>query len=311
MTMHQSKEDRVRTVKFANRLTKKGHQIEAYLTDCFVGPFDAPDIIVSAMKYSLFAGGKRVRPILLMETCAMFGGDERVAIPFACAIEMIHTYSLIHDDLPAMDNDDLRRGEPTNHKVYGENIAILAGDALLNTAVETAVEGIETMEPAESARGIAALSLLMRAAGVNGMIGGQTGDLLAEDDDAINEDKIVYIHAHKTGALLTAAVLIGAVLAGASEDEQQALRNYGSAIGMAFQVVDDILDVESETAVLGKPVGSDAEESKTTFVSLFGLESAKVKAEEYHQEAIAALAGIQRDTIFLEEMADFICRRNR
>ena len=167
MTMHQSKEDRVRTVKFANRLTKKGHQIEAYLTDCFVGPFDAPDIIVSAMKYSLFAGGKRVRPILLMETCAMFGGDERVAIPFACAIEMIHTYSLIHDDLPAMDNDDLRRGEPTNHKVYGENIAILAGDALLNAAVETAVEGIETMEPAESARGIAALSLLMRAAGVN------------------------------------------------------------------------------------------------------------------------------------------------
>ena len=294
---------------FKNTLETMAKDVENDLLVCFEKPFDAPAIIVSAMKYSLFAGGKRIRPVLMRKTCELFGGDVENVRALSCAIEMIHTYSLIHDDLPAMDDDDLRRGQPSNHKVYGEDIAILAGDALLNYAVETAVDGLQRLPAQQQSNGIQALKILMQASGVGGLIGGQVGDVLAEDDDEMNAEKLKYIHSHKTGAMLTAALLCGAVMANADSESLEWMRQYGEAIGTAFQIVDDILDITSDTEVLGKPVGSDQEEHKTTMVSLYGLKSAQEKVEEYHRTAIEALSNLSIDTSFYIQMADFVCNR--
>jgi len=292
-----------------DRINEDAAKTEKLMAQYFNRKFDAPDIVVSAMQYSLFAGGKRLRPVLMMETCKGLGGNVDEVMPLACAIEMIHTYSLIHDDLPAMDNDDLRRGKPTNHKVYGENIAILAGDALLNYAFEVAIEGIPFQHIAVLNNYIKALGELSKASGVNGMIGGQTGDILSEEV-RIDEAKMYYIIEHKTGALIKAAVLCGAHVAGATSQEILALTHYSEKIGMAFQILDDILDVVGDENKTGKPSGSDEKNHKTTFVSLYGIKSAKVKLSELEAEANEALAQIQYNTEFLSEIAHFICNRD-
>ncbi|MEG1105291.1 MAG: polyprenyl synthetase family protein [Eubacterium sp.] len=293
---------------FKEELQNKVDMTDEELNFYFEKKFDTPDIIVSAMKYSLFAGGKRLRPILMKETCHSMGGNMEMIIPLACAIEMIHTYSLIHDDLPAMDNDDLRRGKPTNHKVYGENIAILAGDALLNYAIETAISGIPINNIYDAPYYVEALKYLFEASGVNGMIGGQTGDLLSEDE-AINEEKMYYIHAHKTGALLKASVLCGGFVAKATGEEIKALEVYSEKIGLAFQIVDDILDVTGDEKTLGKPIGSDEKNHKSTFVSLYGMASSQEKVKELEILALDVLKTIKYDTTFLEDMAKYICHR--
>lgn len=293
---------------FKKELAARTAVIDQALLTCFDRKFDTPDIIISAIKYSLFAGGKRLRPVLMTETCSALGGDVNQVIPLACAIEMIHTYSLIHDDLPAMDNDDLRRGKPTNHKVYGENMAILAGDALLNYAMETALEGFPTNR--HQGGYLRAFRYLARAAGINGMIGGQTGDILCEGDNEVTEEKLYYIHDHKTGALLKAAVLCGGYVAEMNETEAEALEIYSDRIGLAFQIVDDILDIKGDEKTLGKPVGSDAKNQKTTFVSLYGMQSSEEKIRELEKQALEALERIDKNTDFLKAVASYICRRD-
>lgn len=295
-------------IDFEQQYELRKEQVEEALLHCFDRKFDAPDNIVSAMKYSLFAGGKRIRPVLMLETCACFGGDENRVMKLACAIEMIHTYSLIHDDLPAMDDDTLRRGKPTNHMVYGEDIAILAGDALLNYAIETALTGM----PADLSGGMAyinAVQKLFMASGVNGMIGGQTGDMLIQGDTEVNEAKLMYVYSHKTGALLEAAVLCGALVAGAPQNELKDLKRYTRVMGLAFQIVDDLLDLTGDEKELGKPVGSDLKNDKMTYVSLYGQASTEEKIRELRKEAIAALDDIDADTSFLREIMDYVCYR--
>ncbi len=251
----------------------------------YLKPKDNPQKkIYDAMAYSLFAGGKRLRPVIMMMTAKMLGKEPQTVLPFACAIEMIHTYSLIHDDLPAMDNDDLRRGKPTNHKVYGEAVAILAGDALLTLAFETAagynVEGVCKKSV------IAAIAELAQAAGADGMIGGQVVDIDSHDEDA---QLLKYLHSLKTGALIRASGVIGAILSGADEEQIKAVDGFCENLGIAFQIQDDILDVEGSEEELGKPIGSDAENNKSTYVTLFGLEKARELSAEYTAKAICSL----------------------
>ena len=240
--------------------------------------------IYEAEEYSLMAGGKRLRPVIMMMTAKMCKKSPELVIPFAVAIEMIHTYSLIHDDLPAMDNDDLRRGKPTNHKVYGEAMAILAGDALLTKAFETAASFDDETVPKE--RVLRAISVLAASSGDNGMIGGQVVDIESRNED---EKLLRYLHSLKTGALIRSSGVIGAILAGATEDEIKAVESFCENLGIAFQIQDDILDVTGNEAEIGKPVGSDAENEKSTYVTLFGIEKAEKLAEEYTQKAIQSL----------------------
>ena len=241
--------------------------------------------IYEAEEYSLMAGGKRLRPVIMMMTAKMCGKDPELVFPFAVAIEMIHTYSLIHDDLPAMDNDDLRRGTPTNHKVFGEAMAILAGDALLTKAFEVA-SGFSD-ETVSKERVLRAISTLAVSSGDNGMIGGQVVDIESRNED---EKLLRYLHSLKTGALIRASGVIGAILAGATEDEIKAVESFCDNLGIAFQIQDDILDVTGNEAELGKPIGSDAENDKSTYVTLFGIEKAEKLAEEYTQKAIESLS---------------------
>ena len=258
-----------------------------------------PDRLLEAMRYSLLAGGKRLRPVMLLAACDMAGGDITTAMPFACALEMIHTYSLIHDDLPAMDNDDLRRGKPTNHKVFGEDLAILAGDGLLNAAAELmARAALRTAD----ARGIHALEIIMRHAGVTGMIAGQTKDVLSEGDDP-REDLVSYIHAHKTADLLEAPMEAGLALAGADDGQIRAAFEYGLHLGLAFQMTDDLLDVTGDAALLGKNTGMDAELNKLTWVALKGVEGTAKDAAEQVNLAEKALEKLPWDTSFFKELA--------
>ena len=238
--------------------------------------------IYEAEKYSLMAGGKRLRPVIMMMTAKMCGMEPEKVISFAVAIEMIHTYSLIHDDLPSMDNDDLRRGKPTNHKVFGEAMAILAGDALLTKAFEIAASSSD-IDPKQVLR---AISVLSQAAGDNGMIGGQVVDIESRNED---EELLKYLHSLKTGALIKASGMVGAILAGATDEEVAAVESFCGNLGMAFQIQDDILDVIGTEAELGKPIGSDAENEKSTYVTLFGVEQAEKLAEEYTNIAISSL----------------------
>ena len=241
--------------------------------------------LYDAMRYSLLAGGKRLRPVLLLESCRMCGGDVEGALPFACAVEMLHTYSLIHDDLPAMDNDDLRRGRPTNHKVYGEATAILAGDGLLTAAFETMLEhGGDLPAP----RVLAAAACLGRAAGARGMVGGQALDMAGEGHALALAD-VEELQRLKTGALIAAAAEMGCILAGGGAEARAAVRRYAEKLGLAFQIRDDMLDVEGDEATLGKPIGSDAENEKTTFVTLKGLEWCQDAVERLTREAQEAL----------------------
>ena len=256
-----------------------------------------PSRLLEAMLYSLMAGGKRLRPVMLLAACDMAGGSVESAVPFACSLEMIHTYSLIHDDLPGMDNDDLRRGHPTNHKVFGEGLAILAGDGLLNAAMELA---LVTSMKMNDFRGIHAAEILARHAGVTGMIAGQTLDILMEGS-APTEELVSYIHTHKTSDLIQAAVEAGMTLAGCGKEEVEKGRLYGYHLGIAFQIVDDLLDVVGDPEILGKNTGMD--KTKLTWVALRGIDGARSDATLEAEAAIRALEGLPWDHSFFDALA--------
>jgi geranylgeranyl diphosphate synthase type II len=263
-----------------------------------------PQSVHTAMRYSVFAGGKRIRPILCMETARIFGADVSAALFPACAIEFIHTYSLIHDDLPALDNDDLRRGKPTCHKKFGEAAAILAGDALLTLAFETIGNA-----PVDAERRVAMLTELSTAAGtVNGMVGGQVADIEAEGK-SVGAEMLEYIHRSKTAALIRAAVTGGALSAGAAAEDVARLRRFGETIGWAFQVTDDILDVEESSAALGKTAGKDIAQKKATYPAVFGLERSHAIAKELAGKAIGELDAYGDRAERLRGIAEFLVLR--
>ncbi len=257
--------------------------------------------LVSSMTYSLTAGGKRVRPLLVLSFAELCGGSAEAAMPFACAIEMIHTYSLIHDDLPCMDNDDLRRGKPTNHKVYGEAAALLGGNGLLTHAFEAVLsEKAVTLNGADTC--VKAGRLLAQCAGVNGMLGGQIIDLESENKQ-VSVERLRIMDEKKTGALIRAACLLGCLSAGATDGQMRAAEEYAAHIGLAFQIVDDILDVVSDAETLGKPIGSDRENNKSTYVSLLGIEECRRLSRELTDKAITALSVFDTDITFLSSLA--------
>ena len=268
-------------------------------------------IIFEAMNYSVRAGGKRLRPMLMEETYHMFGGSSAVIEPFMAAIEMIHTYSLVHDDLPAMDNDEYRRGKKTTHAVYGEAMGILAGDALLNLAYETAAKAFD-MEVAD-ARVARAFTVLAKKAGVYGMVGGQVVDVESEksDDCPITREKLDFIYRLKTGALIESSMMIGAILAGASSDEVSRVEQIAAKLGLAFQIQDDVLDVTSTLEVLGKPVGSDEKNNKATYVTFEGLDKAVSDVERISKEAEKLLDDLGYDDAFLKELFEYLIHREK
>lgn len=284
------------------QIAADAERIEAYLRGVFVASPPRGDIY-PAMEYSLLGGGKRLRPVLTLACCRLCGGDVELALPLGCAVEMVHTYSLIHDDLPAMDNDDLRRGKPTNHKVYGEATAILAGDGLLTSAfgVIAEAQGLTEGQRLEAVRALAA------AAGPRGMVGGQVLDMDGEDR-GLSRPEVEELQRLKTGALIRCAAHMGCVAAMADEKTTQAVGRYAEKLGLAFQVCDDILDVTGTTERLGKPVGSDAKQGKTTFVTLLGLEGCREWARQLSDEACACLDGL-KDTEFLRELARALVTR--
>lgn len=286
-------------------LKDRAQEVEATLDKLLPSDLDAPSPIVESMRYSLFAGGKRIRPILCLATIETLGSNWRSASPIACAIEMIHTYSLIHDDLPAMDNDDYRRGKLTNHKVYGDAVAVLAGDGLLTYAFQILSE---INEPGYETKGLAIIQELSKASGIQGMIGGQVADIKAEGTVG-DKAALAYIHKHKTGDLLTSCVRIGGIYASANQNELTGLTNYADRLGLAFQVQDDILDVIGDQAKLGKQVGADAALNKMTFPAIYGLQESQRIVEELTHEAFAALDQFDKDTTILREIANFLVKR--
>ena len=290
---------------FQQYLLQGREVVEAALGQA-LGP-ERPESLREAMRYSLLAGGKRLRPILCLASCELAGGDPALALPTATALEMIHTMSLIHDDLPAMDNDDLRRGRPTNHKVYGEATAILAGDALLTRAFEM----VALRSPGVPAdRLLQVVGELSLAAGAPGLVGGQIVDLASEGVE-VDLATLEYIHLHKTGALLQAAVLSGAIIAGAEETLLTALRCYSRAIGLAFQIIDDILDLTASSEVLGKTAGKDLTADKTTYPKLLGLEASRNRADSLVQEAQQVLEPWSEAAKPLLALAGYITARDR
>jgi len=268
-----------------------------------------PQQLHQAMRYSIFAGGKRIRPVLMLAACDAVGGQSEIALPAACAMEMIHTYSLIHDDLPAMDNDDLRRGRPTNHKVFGDAHAILAGDALLTEAFLLLSAPMVDFE-LEASIQLHVAHIIARAAGSAGMVGGQIVDMESEGGTLdIDLPTLEYIHTHKTGALIKAAIEVGAVLGGAEEAEFSALSRYGELSGLAFQIADDILDVTGNQETLGKNVGSDEARGKATYVSLLGLSEAQKRADELRKMALKSLETFGEKAEPLRQIVNFIVAR--
>lgn len=310
-------------------INEKRELIDSYLKSYFKSP-SSPSILHEAIQYSVFAGGKRVRPILALASYEACGGDAKDIISQASALELIHTYSLIHDDLPAMDNDDLRRGKPTSHKVFGEAVAILAGDALLTEAFYM-IANINPLSPPNPPLGkgelkegkgrigfsgkkihsSAALKVVREvslAAGLHGMVGGQAQDILSENTEP-DRDTLEFIHMHKTAALITASVRMGPLLAGAGKTRLKALTRYGENIGLAFQVIDDILDVEGTTEMLGKTAGSDTNKKKLTYPSFFGVEGARQKAVELITSGINALKMFNSAADPLREIAAYLRER--
>lgn len=268
--------------------------------------------IFEAVNYSMLAGGKRLRPMLMQETYHLFVGTSQAIMPFMAAIEMIHTYSLVHDDLPAMDNDEFRRGKKTTHAVYGEAMGILAGDALLNYAYETAVSAFD-MEPDNPAIG-KALQVLTKKAGVYGMVGGQVVDVEGEkqlEDVEMTRDRLDFIYRLKTGALIEASMMIGAILAGASGEDVEKMEQIAAKIGLAFQIQDDILDVIGNEEELGKPIGSDEKNHKVTYVTFEGLDQAQEDVARLSQEAVELLESIDSDTEFLKELILYLIHRTK
>lgn len=297
--------------QFMEELQQKVEHINNVLEKFLPAEEGQQRIIFEAMNYSVRAGGKRLRPILMEETYHMFGGSSAVIEPFMAAIEMIHTYSLVHDDLPAMDNDEYRRGKKTTHAVYGEAMGILAGDALLNLAYETAAKAFD-MEVAD-ARVARAFTVLAKKAGVYGMVGGQVVDVESEksDDCPVTREKLDFIYRLKTGALIESSMMIGAILAGASSDEVSRVEQIAAKLGLAFQIQDDVLDVTSTLEVLGKPVGSDEKNNKATYVTFEGLDKAVSDVERISKEAEEQLDDLGYDDAFLKELFEYLIHREK
>lgn len=297
--------------QFMEELQQKVEHINDVLEKFLPAEEGQQRIIFEAMNYSVRAGGKRLRPILMEETYHMFGGSSAVIEPFMAAIEMIHTYSLVHDDLPAMDNDEYRRGKKTTHAVYGEAMGILAGDALLNLAYETAAKAFD-MEVTD-ARVARAFAVLAKKAGVYGMVGGQVVDVESEksDDCSITREKLDFIYRLKTGALIESSMMIGAILAGASSDEVSRVEQIAAKLGLAFQIQDDVLDVTSTLEVLGKPVGSDEKNNKATYVTFEGLDKAVSDVERISKEAEEQLDDLGYDDAFLKELFEYLIHREK
>ena len=293
---------------FVEEQKKLTEEIEAVIEGCLPEETGHQKTVIEAMNYSVRAGGKRLRPMLLLLTCRMFGGESKAVGPFLAAIEMIHTYSLIHDDLPAMDDDDLRRGKPTTHKVYGEAVAILAGDALLNFSMETALAAFR-VAPEESNRIAASIALLYRKSGIYGMIGGQTVDVETDGSGEVTREQLDFIYRLKTGALLEAAMMIGAILGGASDGDIKRVGEVAQDIGLAFQIRDDILDVTSDEATLGKPVGSDEKNEKATYVTFEGVKKAGEDVNELTERAIGKLSELPGEKEFLTELLRSLVKR--
>lgn len=288
---------------FEPYLTRIEEALESVLPQPAKDARNAP--VIESMRYSLLAGGKRIRPVMVLAFCQLCGGDPQQALPFACAVEMVHTYSLIHDDLPCMDDDDLRRGRPTNHKVYGEAMALLAGDGLLTKAFETALSfsGV----PEDALRGA---RILAQCAGADGMVGGQCIDLDSEGKD-VDLSLLREMDQGKTVALISAACQMGCVAAGAEESLLEKARSYAEGVGMAFQIRDDILDVLGDAATLGKNVGMDSARDKRNYVSLLGVEEAQRLVEAFTAQAEQALDGFEGDTVFLRELAQSLATRDK
>ena len=288
-------------MNFNEEMTKRTESIEVLLKKYLPKEEGWQKNVIEAMNYSVTAGGKRLRPMLMQETYKLFGGEGTEIEPFMAAMEMIHTYSLVHDDLPAMDNDEYRRGRKTTHVVYGEAMAILAGDGLLNFAFETALKVFET--DADKTRAARALAVLAKKAGIYGMIGGQTADIEAENlGSKVTQEHLLFIHEHKTAALIQASMMIGAILAGASYSQIEVVEKAAYDIGVAFQIQDDILDVTSTLETLGKPVGSDEKNHKTTYVTLKGIETASREQKEMSAHAICLLQSLELENDFLMEL---------
>ena len=289
--------------EFRDQIAQYRAAIEEFLQGKFCE--DLPQKrLFDAMRYSLLAGGKRIRPVLTLEFCRICGGDWRSALPFACALEMIHTYSLIHDDLPCMDNDDYRRGRLTNHKVFGEALAVLAGDGLLTAAFETAASA--ATDPAVTVK---AIRILAEQAGELGMVGGQVLDMDAEGQE-LTEQGIYDIQCRKTGALIQAACQIGVVAAGGTQQQLDAAKTYAQNLGLAFQIRDDMLDVVGDEEIFGKPIGSDREEGKTTFVDILGLNGCLRVIEAHSESAVEALFGLE-NTDFLTHLVRIFEKREQ
>lgn len=299
-------------MNFKETLSAKTDRAEAVLKKYLPEEEGFQKQVLEAMNYSATVGGKRLRPILMEESFLLFGGSGECIEPFMAALEMIHNYSLVHDDLPAMDNDEYRRGKLTTWKVYGEGMAILAGDGLLNLAFETAASAFALTKDEFQLRCAArAIQILGRKAGIYGMIGGQTADLEAESATEVSEELLLFIHENKTAALLQAAFMIGAVLAGADEDAISRMEKAAYNIGIAFQIQDDILDVISTTDVLGKPVGSDEKNNKLTYVSMHGLEKSKEEVARLSGEALEILDSFEMKNEFLMELIRSLITREK
>ncbi|MBN2125258.1 MAG: polyprenyl synthetase family protein [Deltaproteobacteria bacterium] len=290
-------------------LEEKRRTVDEALMGCLPTADGSGGEVTEAMKYSLFAGGKRLRPILCMAGAEAVGGDPSSLLPVACALELIHTYSLIHDDLPVMDDDDMRRGKPTNHKVFGEAVALLAGDGLLTEAFRL-MAGEGSSAGLEPRRLLRAIALIGRAAGWEGMVGGQVVDILSEGKE-VAPDTVEFIHTHKTGALITASVVSGALLGGGDDRQGAALTRYGENIGLAFQIADDILDIEGDSALLGKGVGADARKKKITYPTVMGLEASRKIEKEMIREALEALRSFDHRADPLRRIASYIIERKK
>ncbi|WP_027701591.1 polyprenyl synthetase family protein [Metaclostridioides mangenotii] len=293
-------------MEFNSSLKERASHIENILKEYMPKEEGYQKTVIEAMNYSLSAGGKRLRPILTLEACKIVGGIEEDAIPFAVAIEMIHTYSLIHDDLPALDNDDLRRGRPTNHKVYGEAMGILAGDALLNYAFEIMLKG--SLGKNNPEKYLSAVYEVARHAGIYGMIGGQVVDVESEDKQ-IGKEKLDYIHNNKTAAMIIGCMRAGAIVGGADQVELECVTNYAKNVGLSFQIVDDILDIVGDEEKLGKKVNSDIENNKSTYPSLLGLEKSRDIATELISDAKNSIETTFESVDFLKGLADYIISR--
>ncbi|MEA4973388.1 MAG: farnesyl diphosphate synthase [Candidatus Metalachnospira sp.] len=292
-------------MSFKDELKEKVNIIDEYLEKYLPSAEEYPQVIFESMRYSVFAGGKRLRPIMVMETCKAFGSEWEKSMPFACSLEMIHTYSLIHDDLPAIDNDDYRRGRLTSHKMFGEDIAILAGDALLHHAFETMSRACVEQNDIKAAKAMLAVA---EGAGVHGMVGGQVVDVISEGKP-IDKETLDYIHKNKTAAMLIGALKSGAIMGGATDEEVKKIERAGELIGIAFQIQDDILDVTSTFEKLGKPINSDEKNNKVTYATMFGVEKAAEFVENMSDEAISILKGMGDKTDFLVRLTEYLIKR--